>query len=60
MDPQLGRHAFRIGAFITLTAAFLLLVVRPGTAEYYVSAFSLIIGLVFMGVVLAAVRFFVR
>lgn len=51
MDPKLGRYAFRIAMFITLTAVGLLFVTPRGSAEFYISAFSLIIGLLFAATV---------
>lgn len=60
MDPRLGRYALRIAMFIVLTAVGLLIVLPRGTAEYYITQFSLLIGLVFAAGVAALVRFLSR
>jgi hypothetical protein len=60
MDPKLGRYGFRIAVFLTLSAAALLLAVPAGTAEYYITLITLIIGLLFMAAVGVLVRFLGR
>jgi hypothetical protein len=56
MDPQAGRAAFGIGIFLTLSAIGLLLVLRPGTAEHSITVVTLVIGLIFIGLVVLFVR----
>jgi len=56
MNPQLGQAWFRVALFITLVSAVLLIFVQPGTAEFVVTVASLIIGLMFVGVVVFMVK----
>jgi hypothetical protein len=60
MDPNLGRYGFRIAMFLTLAAATLLLAVPRGTAEFYITIITLIIGLLFLATVGVLVRFLGR
>jgi hypothetical protein len=60
IGPQLGKAAFTWALLITVGAAALLLVVRPGTAEFFITLVTLVIGLIFMGLVIVLVRFFSR
>ena len=58
MAPELGRAAFKLGMTITLPGLWLLLfVVHPGSAAFAVTAFTVALGMLFMGVVTAVVRF---
>jgi hypothetical protein len=58
ISPQLGRMAFRIAFMMVAVSAVMILVVTPGTAEYWISVFTLILGLVFAGIIFAVVRLF--
>jgi len=56
VSPELGRTWFRVAFFITLMSALLLLVVKPGTAEFVITVFTLAIGLIFMAVIIIIAR----
>jgi len=56
INPQLGRTAFRIAFMMISVSAVLLFVLSPGTAEYWVSVLTLILGLVFAGMIAILVR----
>ena len=56
INPQLGRTAFRIAFMMISISAVLLFVLSPGTAEYWVSVLTLILGLVFAGMIAILVR----
>jgi hypothetical protein len=49
--PELGRIGFRIGFLLVLPSLVLILLLEPGTAEFVITAFTLMVGLVFLGVV---------
>jgi hypothetical protein len=57
MSSSLGQAAFRLGVFIVLVAGGLLLFEEPGTAEHAITQITLLIGLAFLAVVIALVRF---
>jgi hypothetical protein len=54
--PELGKAAFRWAILIILLALALLATLRPGTPEFAITLLTLLIGLVFLGVVLLLVR----
>ena len=56
INPQLGRTAFRIAFMMISISTVLLFVLSPGTAEYCVSVLTLILGLVFAGMIAVLVR----
>jgi hypothetical protein len=56
ISPQLGRTAFRIAFTMIAVSVVLLFVLSPGTAEYWVSVLTLILGLVFAGIIAILVR----
>ena len=56
ISPQLGRTAFRIAFMMVSVSAVLLFVLSPGTAEFFVSVLTLILGLVFAGMIAILVR----
>lgn len=60
MDPRLGKYGFRLAMFITVTSAALLFIEPPGTAEYYITLFSLGIGLLFLASVWMLTRLLER
>jgi hypothetical protein len=57
MGPEIGQAAFRIGVFLVLVAGGMLLLLRPGTAEFSITVATLMIGLIFVGLVVLFVRF---
>jgi hypothetical protein len=56
ISPQLGRMAFRIAFMMIAVSVVMLFVLSPGTAEYWVSVLTLILGLVFAGTIAILVR----
>ena len=56
IGPQLGRTAFRIAFMMIAVSGVLLFVLSPGTAEFFVSVLTLILGLVFAGMIAILVR----
>jgi hypothetical protein len=56
LSPEAGRAAFGWAILIVLMAGGLLVVLSPGTPEFAVTALTLLVGLIFLGVVLALVR----
>lgn len=56
MNPEAGQAWFRIAMLLTLVSGALLFIVEPGTAEFIVTVTTLVIGLVFIGVIAVAVR----
>jgi hypothetical protein len=56
MDPHLGQAGFRIGMFLALTAGGMLFFLQPGTAEFSITVITLLIGLMFIGLVAVLVR----
>ncbi len=56
MNPEAGRAWFRIATMITLVSAVLVYFTEPGTAERVVSVITLLIGLLFIGVIVILIR----
>lgn len=56
INPLLGRTAFRIAFMMIVVSGVLLFVLPPGTAEYWVSVLTLVLGLVFSGIIVVLVR----
>ena len=56
ISPQMGRTAFRIAFFMISVSAIMIFVLIPGTAEYWVSVLTLVLGLVFVGIIFVLVR----
>jgi hypothetical protein len=56
MNPEAGQLWFRVAVFFILASAGCLLVVEPGTAEFVVTVTTMVIGLVFAGVIAWLVR----
>ena len=56
IGPGAGQAAFRWAAFIAVLAGLLLLVVKPGTAEFVITVFMLSVGLIFAAVIAVLVR----
>jgi uncharacterized membrane protein HdeD (DUF308 family) len=57
MDPQILKAAFRVAVLLASVAGLLLLFEPRDSAEFVVSALTLCIGLLFMGIVAAIVRY---
>jgi hypothetical protein len=56
LSPEIGRYAFRWAIFIVLVAAGLLVTLSPGTPEFAVTLLTLLIGVLFLGAIIAAIR----
>ena len=56
MNPQAGKAWFQVAVLIILVSAVLLLFEQPGTTEFVITVTTLVIGLVFMGIVVFIVR----
>lgn len=56
MNPEAGQAWFRIATMITLVSAVLVFFTEPGTAERVVSVITLIIGLLFIGIIIVLIR----
>jgi preprotein translocase subunit SecG len=48
LNPELGRHGFRIAICMTLASAGLLLFQPPGSAEFILMVTTLVISVVFL------------
>jgi hypothetical protein len=56
ISPQMGRAAFRIAFVMVALSIILIFVLTPGSAEYWVSVLTLILGVLFMGIIFVLVR----
>ena len=56
MNPEAGQAWFRIATLITLVSAVLVYLTEPDTAERIVSVLTLLIGLLFIGLIVILVR----
>jgi hypothetical protein len=56
LSPEIGRYAFRWAIFIVLVAGGLLATLRPGTPEFAITVLTLLIGLLFVGVLVVCIR----
>ena len=56
ISPQMGRAAFRIAFVMVALSIILVFVLTPGSAEYWVSVLTLVLGLLFMGIIFVLVR----
>lgn len=56
MDPLIGQAGLRIAIFLILVAGGMLFFLQPGTAEFSITVVTLVIGLVFAGIVVALIR----
>ena len=56
MNPEAGQAWFRIAVMITLVSAVLSFLTKPDSAERIVAVITLVIGLVFIGVIVYLVR----
>jgi hypothetical protein len=48
ISPEFGRAGFVIGIFVSLVSGMLLLVVERGSAEFFVSLITFLIGIAFL------------
>ena len=48
MIPELGRAGFRIGFIIVVPSFLLMIFLDPGTPEYAITLFTLVMGVVFL------------
>ena len=60
VDPGLGKAALRLSLFIIVLAGGMLLFQPPGTAQFAITVFTLMIGVLFFGLVVAVVKMFSR
>lgn len=60
LDPELGKAAFRIALFIIVLAGAMLIFLTPGTPRFAITVITLIIGLVFVGLIALLVHRFSR
>jgi cbb3-type cytochrome oxidase subunit 3 len=56
MNPEAGKAWFQVAVFITLVSVALLFFEQPGTAEFVITVTTLVIGLVFIGIVVFAAK----
>ncbi len=56
LSPEIGRYAFRWAIFIVLVAGGLLATLRPGTPEFAITLLTLLIGVLFVGVLVVCIR----
>ncbi len=56
MAPEIGQVGFRIAFFLIVTAGALLFFTLPGTAEFYVTVLTLLLGLGFAGFIFVLLR----
>ena len=60
LSPEIGKYAFRLALFLVLLAGALLITLRPGTPEFAITLLTLLIGMVFLGVIVVFVRWIGR
>ncbi|MFN8445253.1 MAG: hypothetical protein U0175_30980 [Caldilineaceae bacterium] len=54
MSPQLGRAGLNLGVWVTLVSGVLLFFNERGSAEFYISLFTFLLGALFtIGIVIA-------
>ena len=58
LDPQIGKAAMQLSLFITVLAGGMLLFLSPGSPQFAITVLTLIIGMVFFGLVVLLVRLF--
>ncbi len=56
MDVNITRTAFHIGFYVAFVSGILLLFLERGTAEFAVTLFTFVIGLMFLAIVVAVVK----
>jgi riboflavin transporter FmnP len=57
IDPHTGLLGFRIGIFVVLISVWLLFIVEPGGAAFYVDLVALIAGVVFLIILAVLIRY---
>jgi hypothetical protein len=60
VDPSIGKAGLRLGLFIVVLATGMLIFLKPGTPEFVITVFTLLIGLLFIGIIVALVRLLPR
>ena len=60
VDPELGKAALRWALFMIVLAGGMLLFLTPGSPQFYITVFTLLIGIAFFGLVVLLVRRFSR
>jgi hypothetical protein len=58
IGPQIGQLAFRVAFMMASISAIMIFILTPGSAEYWISVITLILGIAFMGVIFLLVRVF--
>jgi hypothetical protein len=58
IGPQIGQLAFRVAFMMVSISAIMIFILTPGSAEYWISVITLILGIAFMGVIFLLVRVF--
>jgi uncharacterized membrane protein len=56
MNRDVARAGIVIGCFLLVSGLLLLLMVQPGTAEYYITLFVVLVAIVFTAAIAFAVR----
>lgn len=56
LSPESGKAWFQVAIFFTAVPAILLVFEKPGTAEFVITAATLIVGILFLGVVILLIR----
>ena len=56
LDPEVGKAAFRLSLWIIVLAGGMLFFLTPGSAQFAITVFTLMIGVVFVGLVTIVVR----
>jgi hypothetical protein len=56
LSPELGRVAFGWAILLVLGALGLLAVLAPGTPEFAITIVTLLIGMIFLGLVVALIK----
>jgi len=57
ISPQLGQTAFRIAFVMIVISLILIFALVPGSAEYWISVITMVLGLLFAGAIFVLVRF---
>jgi hypothetical protein len=60
LSPEVARAGFRLAILIVLLALGLLVTLSPGTPEFAITLFTLLVGVVFIGIIAALVRWIGR
>ena len=60
LDPEMGKAALRLSLFIIVLAGGMLVFLDPGSPQFAITVFTLIIGLAFAALVVVLVQKFSR